>query len=55
MEEGSGVSKITDPDFKIKSDACLVKKGIHTLNMTDERVREMFHKKLITKKEYKAW
>ena len=55
LEEGSGISKITDPDYKLKSDARLVKKGIHTQYMTDERVREMFLKKLITEKEYKAW
>ena len=55
MEEGSGISKITDPDYKLKSDARLVKKGIHTQYMTDERVKEMFDKKLITEKEFRAW
>ena len=55
LEDRSINSKITDPDYKLKRDARLVKKGIHTLYMTDDRVREMFHKKLITEKEYKAW
>ena len=55
LEDGSINSKITDPDYKLKMDARLVKKGIHTLRMTDDRVREMFYKKLITEKEYNAW
>ena len=35
--------------------AKLVKKGIHTQSISDDMVKEMYHRQLITEEEFKKW
>jgi len=55
LEERSGISKITDPDYKLKSDARLVKKGIHTQRISQVDVQEMLKRGWITEQEFKNY